>query len=241
MKRLCLILVASCSLVATTAVCGGDDDDDDEPTVVATVEDTPQEFLASSADEIEQLENFHFLLTHENGATQIVLDLEMERAEGEVIVPDRLRADVEAEGPGGVDVDTEVIAIGDDLFFENPFGGGFVDADFSLQDILDPVGGVASLLRTAPDDADFAGSETIDGVDTQRVTATVDSGLLADLIPGGDEGFVVEVTIWIGKEDRLPYRILLVGPLNEEDPEDIERLIDISDFNAEDVEIEAPD
>jgi hypothetical protein len=240
MQRLAFVFLLSSLALAVTLSCGGDDDDDDEPEEEATVEETPQEFLASSADEIEQLENFHFLLTHENGATQIVLDLEMQRAEGEVIVPDRLHADVEAEGPGGVDVDTEVIAIGDELFFENPFGGGFVDADFSLQDILDPVGGVASLLRTAPEDAAFAGSETIDGVDTQRVTATVDSGLLADLIPGGDEGFVVQVTIWIGKEDRLPYRILLVGPLNDDDPENIERLIEISDFNAEGVEIEPP-
>lgn len=240
-KRALLSLLAILALA--TASCGGDDDDDsaDEPDESATVEETPQELLASAADALEELTSFHFLLTHENGGTEIVLDLEMQRAEGDVIVPDRLQAEVEAEAAGGIDVDTTVIAVGEELFFENPFGGGFVNADFSIQDILDPTQGAIALLRSAPEDAEYSGSETIDGTDTQRVTATIDAGQLDRLIPSADEGFPVEVTLWVGIEDRLLRRILIVGPLNEDEPDDIERLIEISDFDNPDLEIESPE
>lgn len=244
MRKL-LLLTLSLTLGLALAACGGDDDDDDatteEPDEEATVEETPQEFLSSAADALEEVDSFHFLLTHENGGTEIVLDLEMQRAEGDVIVPDRLRAEVEAEAAGGIDVDTTVIAVGEDLFFENPFGGGFVDADFSIQDILDPTQGAVALLRAAPEDSEYGGSETIDGEDTLRVVATIDAGQLDRLIPSADDGFPVEVTLWVGKEDRLLRRILILGPLNADEPNDIERLIEISDFNNGDLEIEAPD
>ena len=238
-------LVAVTLLLAFVAVssCGGDDDDDaaEEPDEASTPEETPQEFLGSSADALEEVSSFHFLLTHENGGTEIVLDLEMERAEGDVVTPDRLRADVEAEGPGGIDVDVEVIAIGEDFFFENPFGGGFIDADFSIQDILDPTQGAISLLRSAPENATLGGTEDIGGVETQVVRATIDSGEFDTLIPAADPGLPVEVTLWIGVEDRLPYRIQIVGPLNEDEPDDIERLIEVSDYNNADVEIDPPE
>ncbi|MPZ23964.1 MAG: LppX_LprAFG lipoprotein [Dehalococcoidia bacterium] len=242
-KRLLLLLPWLAGAFLLLGACGGDDDDDgsNEDSDEATVTETPQDFLSSAADEIEQLENFHFLLTHENGATDIVLDLAMTRAEGDVIPPDTLQADVEAEGPGGIGIDTEVIAIDDEVFFGNPFGGGFITADFDIGEILDPVGGVVALLRNAPDDVEYAASETIGGVDTQVVAAAFDSALLEDLIPGADPGFQVEVTIWIGKDDRLPYRVLLVGPLNEDDPADIERLIELSSFNGGSLTIEPPE
>jgi LppX_LprAFG lipoprotein len=240
-KRGLPVLLFAAGLLVVCA-CGGDDDDDDsEATAEATVEETPQEFLASAADALEQVTSFHFLLTHENGGTEIVLDLEMERAEGDIILPDRLRADIEADGPGGLDVNVEVIAVGDQLFFENPFGGGYVDADFSLRDILDPTQGVVSLLRSAPENAEYDGTETIDGVETRRVTATIDSGELETLLPAADPGFPVEVTLWIGEEDRLVYRLLLVGPMNEDEPEDIERLIEVSDFDQPGLSIEPPE
>jgi LppX_LprAFG lipoprotein len=226
-------------LVAALAACGGDDDDT-EPEEEATSEETAQEFLASAADALEEVASFHFLLTHENGGTEIVLDLEMQRAEGDIITPDRLRAQVEADGPGGIDVNVEVIAIGEEFFFENPFGGGFIDADFSIQDILDPTQGAISLMRSAPENAEFGDNEEIAGVETRTVTATIDSGEFDTLIPAADPGLPVEVTLWIGAEDRLPYRILIIGPLNEDEPDDIERLIDISNYNNVDVQIEPP-
>jgi LppX_LprAFG lipoprotein len=235
-------LVLLITLVAAVAACGGDDDDStEEADEDSTPEETPQEFLDSSADALEQVSSFHFLLTHENGGTEIVLDLEMERAEGDVVTPDRLRADVEAEGPGGIDVNVEVIAIGEEFFFENPFGGGFIDADFSIQDILDPTQGAIALLRSAPENAELGDTEDIGGVETQIVTATIDSGQFDTLIPAADPGLPVEVTLWIGVDDRLPYRIQMVGPLNEDEPDDIERLIEISDHNNADVEIEPPE
>lgn len=235
-------LILSLTLGLLLASCSGDDDDDSaEPDETTTPEETAQEFVASSADALEEVSSFHFLLTHENGGTEIVLDLEMERAEGDVITPDRLRAEVEAEGPGGIDVDVEVIAIGEEFFFENPFGGGFIDADFSIQDILDPTQGAIALMRSAPENSEFGSSEDIGGVETRIVTATIDSGEFDRLIPAADPGLAVEVTLWIGTEDRLPYRIQIVGPLNEDEPDDIQRLIEISSYNDVTVEIEPPE
>jgi hypothetical protein len=239
MTRLPLIILVSFGLLLFS--CGGDDDDESEPEETSTPEETAQEFVASAADALEEVESFHFLLTHENGGTEIVLDLEMERAEGDVITPDRLRADVEAEGPGGIDVNVEVIAIGEEFFFENPFGGGFIDADFSIQDILDPTQGAIALMRAAPDNSEFGDSEEIAGVETRIVTATIDSGEFDRLIPAADPGLPVEVTLWIGIEDRLPYRIQIVGPLNDDEPDDIERLIEISNYNNVTAEIEPPE
>ncbi|MEX2238365.1 MAG: LppX_LprAFG lipoprotein [Dehalococcoidia bacterium] len=242
-----LLLIAALVTLGSLAACGGDDDDGGgdggggtiEET--STPEETPQEFLQSSADALEEVDSFHFVLEHENGGTEIVLDLEMTRAEGDVITPDRLKADVEADGPAGLDVNVQVIAIGEDFFFENPFGGGFVDADFSIQDILDPTRGAVALLRSAPADSEHDGSEEIDGVQTRKVRATIDSGEFETLIPSADAGLPVEVIVWIGVDDKLPYRIQIVGPLNDSEPDDIERTIEISDYNNPDVVIEPPE
>ena len=238
-------LALAIAIAVTLAACGGDDDDEEqtngEEEATEEEEATPQEVLQGAAEALEAVDSFHFVLDHENGGTEIVLDLEMQRAEGDVITPDRLQAEVEADGPAGLDVDVEVIAIGDDFFFENPFGGGFVDADFSISDVLDPTGGAIALLRSAPEDAEFDGEEEVNGETARVVVATIDSGELDTLIPSADPGQPVEVTLWIGTEDDLPYRIRISGPLNEDEPEDIERTIDISDYNNPDVDIQPPD
>ena len=73
-QRPALLLTALLALVAAIALaCGGDDED--EPTSTPTPTPTPvtaEQVLEDAATRMEQVETFHFELTHENGSTQLM-------------------------------------------------------------------------------------------------------------------------------------------------------------------------
>jgi lipoprotein LprG len=75
--------------------------------------------------------------------------------------------------------------------------------------ILDPDRGVANLLRTATE-ADLDGTERIGGVDTVRVTATVDQEAAAALLPGAPEGLTA--TMWVGTDRILLHQVVFSAP-----------------------------
>src|SRR3712207_215387 len=95
------VLGALLAIATVVVACGDDGGRDQAASGTATgtpARPDPSALAMQAADQIEATTSFHFLLQHENGGTPIVLNLEMTRAEGDLVKPDRLRADVEAVG-----------------------------------------------------------------------------------------------------------------------------------------------
>lgn len=225
-------------LVLLAVACGGDDSTQSKAT--GDTQGPPAaQVLAGAADAVKQLRSFHFVLTHENGSTPIVLSLNLVRAEGDIVAPDRLRGELKAT-QGAFGATMKVVAIGKDLWLTDPIVGKWqkLGQNINIHDIFAPDKGVPELLRNARN-GQVTGEETIGGVRSRLVHATVDGGALQAIAPIAQQGRDVPVTIWVGKDDALVRRIDIEGPLTDKEKPDIRRRLDLSKFNQQ-IEITAP-
>lgn len=226
----CLLLFA---LLPLACSCGGGKQEPTGPLPPAA------DVLAGAVERAAAMKSFHFRLEHENGETPIPLGLGLSTAEGDVIVPDRMKAKVEAKA-GTQPVRVEVIGIGDEAWITNPFNREWqpLPSGNTIRDVFDPAQGITAVAN-ALENAEVTAEEQVGGVATFRVEGTVDSGVLEAAAPIAEPGLTVTVKVWIGKDDSLIRRIRLEGPIAPGEPSNIVRKLDISQFD-ESVSIEPP-
>ena len=222
-----LSLVVGLLVGVCLGACGGSDEA--APALGAN------EILARSVVAVEELSAFHFRLSHENGTTRILLNLALESAAGDVVLPDRLKAEVEAKA-GSISVRVEVISIGDETWITNPFTRRWQrQRGVSASDIADPSELVRGLVL-ALEEVRLVGQTRIDGTTAYRLDGVIDSGALTEAFGSTEVG----VELWIGAADFLPRRARLSGRLSDGEAADIVRQLDLSDFDAA-VEIQPPE
>lgn len=231
--RLAIVLAP---IVLLAAACGGDSDFD-APSVDAGT------LLLAAAERMDSVERFHFELEHENGFTEIVRGLQMERASGDVAGSDRLRAEVRARF-GPLNVETGIVILPDQSWLQNPITGAWERESISIESIFNPSEGVTALMRSiaeraAERGAAVTGSARIDGVETYRVEAEVDSGDLTLFAADAPAGLTLRAVVWIGVDDPLVYRVELHGAATRDEPADLVRRLTLSDFDG-DIVIEPP-
>lgn len=231
--RLAIVLAP---IVLLAAACGGDSDFD-APSVDAGT------LLLAAAERMDSVERFHFELEHENGFTEIVRGLQMERASGDVAGSDRLRAEVRARF-GPLNVETGIVILPDQSWLQNPITGAWERESISIESIFNPSEGVTALMRSiaeraAERGAAVTGSARIDGVETYRVEAEVDSGDLTLFAADAPAGLTLRAVVWVGVDDPLVYRVELHGAATRDEPADLVRRLTLSDFDG-DIVIEPP-
>ena len=237
------VIVIGVGLVAFVAL---GDDDDDSTTGAATPVNTgagggsdAEQLLQDASDAAADVTSFHFVLTHENGTTPLPLNLELESAEGDILVPASMQAEVDAEALG-INVTVDVIGIDDRTWVTNPFTRNWEELpDTNIRDFADPGSLVESVLPSIKD-AQLSDGQEIDGVDTQLVTGNIDSGALQSSLGIAEPGHTVTVEVWIGMDDDLPRRVRLTGPLSDEESDNVVREVDLSRYNQP-VEIMPPE
>ncbi len=232
--RMLLTLAVSAVLLAGTA-CGGDDDKkgavSPTPTPTPSRPD-PKQLLNDAADRLEKTNSFHWLLEHERGYTPIVLNLQMTRAEGDVVRPDRLRADVDAQ-LRGVKANVKLLSIGNSAKISNPFVPSQwqdLPTGTKLSDVFDPAAGTTAAVRSVKD-PQITGEETIGGKKVWKVEGTLDAASLSALATIAEAGYTVKGTAWIGQDQPDIHRIRLEGPLGKQDAPDVVRVLTLTRFN----------
>ena len=225
-------LLGAAVLAILLCACGGGGNNSDEGDAAdATV------LLQQAADAVKALQSVHFKLDHENGTSPLPLDLRLVGAEGDVVVPDRLKAEIRARR-GALNFDVDVISVGGKTWITNPFSGRFEELpNTDIRDVLDPIGLITVLTQELKDPKAGDGQE-LDGVDTSKVSGTIDSASLDGVLPV-EAGRAVDLEMWLGKDDSLPRRVRLKGALTAADEGSTVRRVDFSRFN-EKVEIVAP-
>jgi len=218
-------------LVLALVACGGGDG--------GAGDLSADDVLSRSAERFEAVKSFHFTLRHENGSTLMPLNLRLVKAEGDVVLPDRLSAEVEAKA-GPTTVRVKVVGIADRTWITNPFTRQFqrLPGDASISDVIDPAALVTAVSRSV-EGAKIEGSESIDGTDCYRIKGKISSDALVEALSFADTGLTLDVEAWIGKEDLLLRKAKLKGPLLPDEAKDIVREITLSRFDAP-VSIEAP-
>jgi hypothetical protein len=232
----CLLLSALVALCLLPLACGGGGGKNQ-----ATSGPLPPaaDVLAKAVERAATMKTFHFRLEHENGVSPIPLGLGLVTAEGDVVVPDRLYAKLEAKA-GTQPVRVEVIGIGAQGWITNPFNRQWqpLPSGTTIKDVFDPTQGIDAVANSLAN-ATVVAEEDVGGFATYHVEGTIDSAKLEAAAPIAEPGFTVKVKVWIGKDDSLIRRIRLEGPIASGEPDNIVRKLDVSKFD-EPVTIEPP-
>jgi hypothetical protein len=222
--------------LALAAACGGGGEE-----ASPTPATLPQadEVLPKVVERVGALKSFHFRLEHENGLSPIPFDLKLKTAEGDVQVPDRMQAKLEADVAGAL-LRVEVIGIGEEGWMTNPFSHEWqaLPAGTSISAIFDPAAGIQAVARSLQE-VRVAGVEKVGGDNTYLLEGQVDSGVLEAAAPIAEPGLTVNVKVWVGVDDYNIRQVRLEGPFAPGEPENIVRILYLSKFD-EPVSIEPP-
>ena len=228
-NRLSLALVAALFVLAIA--CGGDDKS-------TASKDDPAKVLSDAVAAINNVQSFHFKLDHENGSTPMPLNLELVSAEGDVAVPDRIKAEVRAKAIS-LNVRLDVIGIGENTWITNPFSRRWERLPgAALRDIADPAA-LAKALVESLRDVRIEGRSEVDGTSNYHLQGNLDSGALAMALPIAEPGYQASVDLYIAESDSLPRRARIGGRLSNADNENVVRVVEFTRYN-ESVTIVAP-
>ena len=228
-----LVLLAVLPLAA--ACGGGGEEAGDTPTALPPSE----EILPKVVERVAAVESFHFRLEHEGGFSPIPLGLKLRTADGDIIVPDRMQAKLEAEA-GGTLVRVEVIGIGEEGWITNPFSREWqpLPSGTTISAIFDPAAGITAVANSLQE-VSVAGIESVGGRETYLLEGQVDSGVLEAAAPIAEPGLTVIVKVWVDVEDYTIRQVRLEGPFAPDEPAAIVRILSLSRFD-EPISIESP-
>jgi len=222
--------------LALAAACGGGGEK-----AAPTPATLPQadEILPKVVERVGAVKSFHFRLEHENGLSPMPLDLKLKTAEGDVQVPDRMKAKLEADVAGAL-LRVEVVGIGEEGWMTNPFSHEWqpLPAGTTISAIFDPAAGIQAVAGSLQD-VRVAGVEKVGGDNTYLLEGKVDSGVLKAAVPIAEPGLTVNVKVWVGVDDYNIRQVRLEGPFASGEPENIVRILILSNFD-EPVSIEPP-
>jgi hypothetical protein len=218
------------------AACGGGGEE-----VAPTPATLPpaDEILPKVVERVGAVKSFHFRLEHENGLSPMPLDLKLKSTEGDIQVPDRMKAKLEAEA-GGALLRVEVIGIGEEGWMTNPFSHEWqrLPEGTTISAIFDPAAGIQAVASSLQE-VRVAGVEKVGGDNTYLLEGQVDSGVLEAAAPIAEPGLTVNVKVWVGVDDYNIRQVRLEGPFAPGEPENIVRILSLSKFD-EPVSIEPP-
>jgi hypothetical protein len=219
--------IAGLLLALVVAGCGGGKEAPAPP---------PGVIVARDVERTAALRSLHFVFTVEHapsGGTGLTLTL----ADGDLVVPDRLRARINgtfARTP----IQSEIIIVGGQSFLQDPLTNKWRPfAAAPNPGVL--VKGVPTVMRRAHGLRN-TGSEKVGGVDCYRLSGAVRADVVAPLVGVAGSGRQVPFTIWVGKQDFRLRRVRLEGPVAENEPAGIVRTLEMSKFD-EDVTITSPE
>lgn len=181
---------------------------------------------------------YHFNLNAQNaGAGGFVA---IRSADGDTLVPDKLQANATADVLGNV-VDVKIIAIGSKQYVTDPITGKWTTASDLLdpRTLSNPQTGVVAILGEIQNPSTPQDS-TSNGRPCWSIDGKLDAQYLAAITGGGaPAGNMVNVTICIGKTDKLPYTVRVNGIAITGDTDKTIRTFTLSKFN-ESLSITAP-
>ncbi len=195
-----------------------------------------RQLITKAQTAIQKVTAYHFNLKAVNIGANAVLPISS--ADGDIKVPDRLKATANALFAGN-NVQVQLIAIGNQQYI-NVFGGwqtatGLLDP----RTLSDSQTGVAAILGHIQSPGTPTDSK-VGGRSCWNIKGKLDPTYLAGITGGGaPSGQLDDVSTCIGKTDNLPYQIIINGVATLGDTAKTVRTFTLSNF-GEQIDIQAP-
>jgi hypothetical protein len=196
------------------------------------------QIVAKTTANTAQVKSFHFVLKVEHPGPS-TSGLSLAYANGDVVVPDKLKADI-AGTLSGVSLKSALVINGPSAFIKDPFSGKWqrVDVKTSPVAFFDPAKGVLAVIKSSIR-VRLAGSATVGGVDCYSLEGKVPARALTAILGNAPSDRLADVELLVGKDDLVLRRIRLTSPIAASEPASIARQVDISKLD-EKISIEAP-
>ena len=226
--------MAAIALAVLTSACGGGDSPTPTPTLPSA-----ESLRDQTVETLLALSSVRFDITHPDVGTDMGGGLILTTVEGVAGFPNRADMNAEAVLSPAV-VNFGIIQIGETTYFSGPFGDTWriVPPGTLPFNFVAMHASVAHAIARATN-LSVADGGTLDGAATVTLSGTIASAELRGLVPAAADGLSLRVTAWVRRDNGLPVRVALEGPLIGTDPETMVRHLDLSDFDAP-VTIEPP-
>jgi len=213
---LCVILLAGLG-----SACGGGGEE----------QPAAKDIVSRAASVMQAQKRFHFVFDEKNGPTS-TSGVHLVFAEGDVAVPDRVKADVSGT-LSGVPLRTRLVVAGGKYYITDPFTGKWREVSISLNPVafFDPAKGVLAVIKAATQ-LELVGSEEVDGVDTYHLKGKTTVGSITPLLGNPPGTRLVDLELWVDKKTDLLARLRLSGPVEEGDPAGAVRTIEASRYGV---------
>lgn len=210
-------------LLTLTAFACSDDKPPEEPV-------DPLLTLNESLAATQSLTSFAFTQVQHGSLAALPMGLQLESATGQMETPDRISATLEGKA-GTLSASLDFIGIGQTSWLTNAFTSAWEPlAGVTALDVINPFGLVTTSLQSLME-LKLIGSEKVNGVSAHRFEATLASEVLAPFLPGLEPGRVLQVDLWISRDDKYSLKLLLKGPINATESPEIVREVHLSRFN----------
>ena len=209
-------------LAALATACGGGSDAKDT---------SAQAVLARAAAATGSQQRFHFVFDEKNGPTSTT-GVHLVFAEGDVIVPDRVKADVSGTFLG-LPLRSRLVAVGGKYYLDDPFTGKWRQVSIKTNPVafFDPAKGVLAVIKGVTK-LELLGKESVGGADAYHLRGKTSVRSITPLLGNPPGARLVDVELWIDeKTDRL-VRLRLAGRVEDGDPAGAARTIELSRFGT---------
>jgi len=212
---LCVIV-----LVGIASACGGGEEQPGVPDIVAR-----------STSVMGAEKRFHFVFDEKDGPRSTT-GVHLVFAEGDVAVPDRVKADVSGTYQG-LPLRTRLVVAGGKTYIVNPLTGKWSEVSINTNPVafFDPAKGVLAVI-TAATQLELVGSEEVDGVDAYHLQGKTTVGSITPLLGNPPGTRLVDLELWVDKETGRLLRLRLSGKVESGDPTGAVRTIELSRFGV---------
>lgn len=238
-RRAATGLLSVLTLLLVLAACGGGEEPTSTPPPTPTPPPRPEDVIAASIDAMAQVNSFRYILENEGGETPISNGLGLRRAEGFMIRPDGLYAEIDAVFAGLV-LRLEVIGADGKTYMTNPISGEWQVFETALNPLafFDPAEGVPRVLR-GMEDLLFGEPTEFGGRPVHAITGRAPAEAAQFMAGSFAEGSILDIEVLIDTETHELLKAFLDGRLTVDEPEGVSRTLQFSEFGAT-FEIEPP-
>jgi hypothetical protein len=221
------------AVVALAAGCGGDDGQEGP---------TGEEIVSQAADAFADTKSFHLVYDLVN-APSGGSGLRLTHAEGDVEVADGVQKGIELEVAGtfsGIPIESQLVIVDGDGLLKDPLTGAWRELDVSQVPgaFFDLIRGVPAVLGAIQEVERVEDATGASGA-VYRVRGKITARKLAAFLGNTPSDKLVPLELQVGQDDSLIRLIEVTGPVEDGEPEDVARLVELSDF-GKNVRVERP-
>jgi hypothetical protein len=201
---------------------------------------TAQQVLDAVQKNFRSVTSFHVTMKTDNLGTTNSDQIEIRDADGDVLMPDKIRAQANVQLSGQA-MTVNLISVGAQQFITDPITGQWrvVKGVLDPRALTNPDTGLISLAGKLQNVSGPV-ADTVNGTACWRVDGQLDAKYLAFFTGGGvPAGTMLKTSICAGQSDGLPYEISVVGEAATGDTPQTTRTFFISKYN-ENLSIVAP-